>query len=78
MEDWFGLPLPMDGVKSTSLVFTDLKEIKEEPFACFCAQDNNGCHLELYPRPNGMIRCAFTSEQFFVLLRHDMTINVLN
>ena len=55
VEDWFGLQLPMDGVKSTSIVFTDLVKIQQEPFACFCAEDDNSCHLELYPRPNGEI-----------------------
>eukprot|EP01031_Cornospumella_fuschlensis_P038214 gene38214-46433_t len=53
VEDWFGLPLPMDGIKSTSLVFKRLPAILSEPYACFCAEDDNHCHLELYPRPNG-------------------------
>jgi hypothetical protein len=53
VEDWFGLDLPMEGVKSTSLVFSDLEGIRQEPYACFCAEDRHGCHLELYPRPNG-------------------------
>lgn len=55
MEDWFGLPLPMEGVKSTSLVYQDLQPIIDEPYACFCEEDENNCHLELYPRPNGEI-----------------------
>jgi glycine/D-amino acid oxidase-like deaminating enzyme len=53
VEDNFRIPLPMEGIKSTSLVYTDLDEIRTEPFACFCAEDRNGCHLELYPRSNG-------------------------
>lgn len=53
VEDWFGLPLPMEGIKSTSIVFHDVSSMREEPFACFCSEDKNGCHLELYPRPNG-------------------------
>jgi hypothetical protein len=57
VEDWFGLELPMEGVKSTSLVFSDLEAIRHEPYACFCAEDAHGCHLELYPRPNGTPRC---------------------
>jgi len=53
VEDWFGLPLPMEGIKSTSVVFHNVATMQAEPFACFCAEDRNGCHLELYPRPNG-------------------------
>mmetsp|Transcript_18641 Transcript_18641/g.25711 ORF Transcript_18641/g.25711 Transcript_18641/m.25711 type:complete len:418 (+) Transcript_18641:3-1256(+) len=53
VEDWFNLPLPMEGVKSTSLVYDNLAEVKQEPFALFCGEDENGCHLELYPRVNG-------------------------
>lgn len=49
-EDWFDMPLPMEGIKSTSLVYKDLEVIRKEPYACFCAEDVNGCHLELYPR----------------------------
>lgn len=53
IEDNFHVPLPMEGVKSTSVVFTGLEEMKKEPFACFCDEDAHGCHLELYPRSNG-------------------------
>lgn len=53
VEDWFGLPLPMDGIKSTSVVFNNNEAIKSEPYACFCEEDSNSCHLEIYPRPNG-------------------------
>lgn len=53
VEDWFGLPLPLDGVKSTSLVYKEVHEVVAEPYACFCEEDKHACHLELYPRPNG-------------------------
>ena len=53
VEDWFGLDLPMQGVKSTSIVYHDLDAIRKEPYACFCQEDENNCHLELYPRVNG-------------------------
>lgn len=63
VEDWFGLPLPMEGIKSTSIVYHGIEEIKEEPYACFCAEDRQGCHMELYPRPNGspfaVMHCLF-------------------
>jgi glycine/D-amino acid oxidase-like deaminating enzyme len=45
----------MEGVKSTSIVYQNLDPIKTEPFACFCEEDSNDCHLELYPRPNGEV-----------------------
>eukprot|EP00929_Paragymnodinium_shiwhaense_P091343 TRINITY_DN51331_c0_g1_i1.p2 TRINITY_DN51331_c0_g1~~TRINITY_DN51331_c0_g1_i1.p2 ORF type:complete len:395 (+),score=94.51 TRINITY_DN51331_c0_g1_i1:59-1243(+) len=55
MEEW--LPnqvVPMEGVKSTSVVFKkDPKQV--EPFALFCAEDEFGCHIEVYPRVNGDI-----------------------
>lgn len=53
IEDNFRIPLPMQGIKSTSILYTNLDEIRTEPYACFCAEDRNGCHLELYPRTNG-------------------------
>ena len=41
-EDWFGnLNIPMEGVRSTSIVFKSDKPI--DPFALFCAEDRNGC-----------------------------------
>jgi glycine/D-amino acid oxidase-like deaminating enzyme len=51
--DWFGYEVPLVGVKSTSIVFPGLKEIVDEPFACFVDEDTNKCHLELFPRQNG-------------------------
>ena len=53
LQDWFQIPLPMQGIKSTSLIYKDLPEIIREPFAAFCNEDEYDCHLELYPRPNG-------------------------
>jgi hypothetical protein len=53
--DWFGCIFPMEGVKSTSLVFPACPEVVAEPFALFCEEDQNGCHLEVYPRPNGEV-----------------------
>ena len=54
-EDWLGIEFPMQGIKSTSIVFADCKPVVAAPFACFCEEDANGCHLELYPRPNGEV-----------------------
>jgi len=54
-EDWFGVPVPLEGVKSTSVVYNGNQDVAENPYACFCAEDSNGCHLEVYPRPNGEV-----------------------
>ncbi|KAG5192809.1 FAD dependent oxidoreductase [Tribonema minus] len=54
-EGWFGIPVPMEGVKSTSLIYEDVDAVRKEPFALFCSEDANGCHLEVYPRPNGEV-----------------------
>lgn len=50
VEDWFGLSVPLTGIKSTSIVYKSVSELKSEPFACFCNEDVNGCHLEMYTR----------------------------
>lgn len=49
-EDAFQIHLPMEGIKSTSLVFKNVEPLRTEPFGCFCEEDRNGCHLELYSR----------------------------
>lgn len=54
-EDMFGTRLPMTGIKSTSIVYNQVEEVKEEPYALFCDEDNNGCHLEAYPRNDGTL-----------------------
>jgi len=52
-EDWFDIPVPMEGIKSTSIVYHENEAVRQNPFALFCQEDSNGCHLEVYPRPNG-------------------------
>ena len=55
LERWIpGQVIPMEGVKSTSIVFEHEKD-SVAPFALFCDEDRNGCHLEVYPRPNGEV-----------------------
>ena len=55
-EDWFGLHIPMQGIKSTSIVYNDVPGIDlTQHHACFCGEDRNGCHLEIYPRPDKQI-----------------------
>ena len=61
VEDWFDISLPMEGIKSTSMIYSpsgthDMSEsMINEPYACFCEEDKNHCHLEIYPRPNGEV-----------------------
>mmetsp|Transcript_16808 Transcript_16808/g.26225 ORF Transcript_16808/g.26225 Transcript_16808/m.26225 type:complete len:439 (+) Transcript_16808:64-1380(+) len=54
-EDWFeGISLPMEGVKSTSIVFQSDDQV--DATALFCGEDYRfGTHLEVYPRPDGTI-----------------------
>ncbi|GAX19142.1 hypothetical protein FisN_3Lh084 [Fistulifera solaris] len=58
-EDWFdgALKLPMEGVKSTSIVWKKPESIETvDATALFCGEDRRfGTHLEVYPRPNGEI-----------------------
>ena len=49
-EDHLGITLPMEGVKSTSIVYNSVQALSTEPYALFCGEDANDCHLELYPR----------------------------
>ncbi|GAB5353321.1 hypothetical protein AAMO2058_000027000 [Amorphochlora amoebiformis] len=52
-EAWFPeLRVPMVGIYSSSLIFQH-KAGSVAPFALFCSEDNNGTHLEVYPRPEG-------------------------
>ncbi|KAF4740662.1 hypothetical protein FOZ63_005756, partial [Perkinsus olseni] len=48
--------MPMSGIKSSSLVYRDTRmPAVPDPHALFCSDDANGCHLEVYPRPDGDI-----------------------
>ncbi|KAG7373205.1 FAD dependent oxidoreductase [Nitzschia inconspicua] len=57
-EDWFlgAVQLPMEGVKSTSIVWAKPKNEDVDATALFCGEDDRfGTHLEVYPRPDGTI-----------------------
>ena len=54
LEDWFDVPLPVDGVLSTSILWDDLSETTLQS-ALFCNEDSNGCHLEVFPRTDGSL-----------------------
>ena len=60
VEEWLDIPLPMEGAWSTSITYRadgDDDAMRRmgaaPPSALFCAEDARGCHLEVYPRPNG-------------------------
>jgi glycine/D-amino acid oxidase-like deaminating enzyme len=60
VEEWLGVPLPMEGIWSTSLVYESddpaggsMAVVHSEPAALFVEEDTRGCHLEVFPRPNG-------------------------
>mmetsp|Transcript_26295 Transcript_26295/g.55078 ORF Transcript_26295/g.55078 Transcript_26295/m.55078 type:complete len:541 (-) Transcript_26295:166-1788(-) len=64
-EEWFegAVQLPMEGVKSTSIVWKppvdeegNLRKEAVDATALFCGEDYRfGTHLEVYPRPDGTI-----------------------
>ena len=57
-EDWFdnAVELPMEGVKSTSIVWKEREGTATAATALFCGEDNRfGTHLEVYPRPDNSI-----------------------
>ncbi|KAL9181492.1 hypothetical protein ACHAXT_010297 [Thalassiosira profunda] len=57
-EIWFdgAVQLPMEGVKSTSIVWKPPKDGSVDATALFCGEDDRfGTHLEVYPRPNGEV-----------------------
>lgn len=54
-ESTFNFIIPCEGIKSTSIVFHGINPIQQNPFACFCEEDNNSCHLEIYPRNDNTV-----------------------
>ena len=54
VEDWLQIPMPIDGVLSTSFVFEDL-HLFDSPSAMFCEEDLRGCHLEIFQRVNNSV-----------------------
>lgn len=65
IEDWLSIPFPMEGIKSSSIILKEINsnDLLNEPYALFCEEDNNNCHLEIYPRPN----CKFYLFIFFII-----------
>lgn len=54
-EEWFGLRVPQTGIRSTSMVYQVDPARPVDPFALFCSEDSQGCHLEVYPRPDSTV-----------------------
>lgn len=54
-SEWFDIDVPMTGIRSTSIVYEANEAVMREPAALFCGEDENGCHLEVYPRSNGEV-----------------------
>eukprot|EP00977_Amphora_coffeiformis_P030416 scaffold46860_cov168-Amphora_coffeaeformis.AAC.2 len=65
IEDWFHIPMPVDGVLSTSLIWDNNNNTTDDSSsftvpshftsAVFCEEDSNGCHLEILPRKNNTL-----------------------
>lgn len=61
LEDWLqphgiSLTLPMEGIKSTSIVWQQPTAFRVDATALFCGEDHRfGTHLECYPRPDGTL-----------------------
>lgn len=50
IEDWFAIPMPIEGVVSTSLVYEDGIPASGVGTALFFDEDSKGCHLEVFGR----------------------------
>ncbi|VEU41087.1 unnamed protein product [Pseudo-nitzschia multistriata] len=50
IEDWLGIPMPIEGVLSTSLIYQDGIPASDSGTAFFFDEDSNGCHLEVFGR----------------------------
>lgn len=65
LEDWLGVPLPMEGVRSTSLVYEGAAATACDGghAALFCEEDVRGCSLEIFTRSDGDVYvsgCGFS------------------
>jgi len=50
IEDWLGIPMPIEGVLSTSFIYQDGILDSDVGTAFFFDDDSNGCHLEIFGR----------------------------
>ena len=64
-SEWFGIKVPMTGIRSTSVMYEASEAVMREPAALFCGEDENGCHLEVYPRSTGEVYiCGIGGSQY--------------
>ena len=64
-SEWFGIKVPMTGIRSTSVMYEASEAVMKEPAALFCGEDANGCHLEVYPRSTGEVYiCGIGGSQY--------------
>lgn len=64
-SEWFGIKVPMTGIRSTSVMYEASDAVMKEPAALFCGEDENGCHLEVYPRSTGEVYlCGIGGSQY--------------
>jgi glycine/D-amino acid oxidase-like deaminating enzyme len=58
-EDWLGVRVPLQGIKSASVVYRGdalVRAVAAQPYALFCGEDARyGTHLEVYPRNTGEV-----------------------
>eukprot|EP00050_Salpingoeca_kvevrii_P007155 m.294174 g.294174 ORF g.294174 m.294174 type:complete len:373 (-) comp12938_c0_seq1:122-1240(-) len=54
VEAWLGVTLPMVGIRSSSVHLKPERPLPD-PCVVFCDEDQFGCHLEIYPRPDGSV-----------------------
>ncbi|OEU16860.1 FAD/NAD(P)-binding domain-containing protein [Fragilariopsis cylindrus CCMP1102] len=50
IEDWLAIPMPIEGVVSTSLIYEDGILASDVGTAMFFDEDSKGCHLEVFGR----------------------------
>jgi glycine/D-amino acid oxidase-like deaminating enzyme len=50
IEDWLGIPMPIEGVLSTSMIYEEGILDSDIGTAFFFDDDSNGCHLEVFGR----------------------------
>ena len=50
IEDWLAIPMPIEGVVSTSLIYEDGIPASDVGTALFFDEDSKGCHLEVFGR----------------------------
>ena len=74
IEDWLGIPMPIEGVLSTSLVYQDGISEEDVGTAFFFDDDSNGCHLEVFGRQDKSLYVSGCGESQVIgtaLLRSD-------